>query len=132
VGAGRALRGLATAAIDLSDGLAADLGHVLAASGVGAELELARLPTSRTLFEHFGDDATRWQLQLSGGDDYELCFTASPADAFAIEQALAECETSATVIGRTTREPGLRLLQPEGAPFELPAAGYEHFAAGHA
>jgi thiamine-monophosphate kinase len=132
VDAGLALRGLATSAIDLSDGLAADLGHVLAASGVGAELELARLPTSRTLFEHYADEALRWQLQLSGGDDYELCFTASPGDALAIEQALAGCETSATVVGRTTRQPGLRLLQQGGEPFELPAAGYEHFAAGHA
>jgi thiamine-monophosphate kinase len=133
VSAGLALRGLATAAIDLSDGLAADLGHVLAASGLGAELELARLPTSRTLFEHFGADEERWRLQLSGGDDYELCFTAAAADALAIEQALAESGNSATVIGRATREPGLRLWQPDGSAFELAAgAGFEHFAAGHA
>ena len=133
VAAGLALRGLATSAIDLSDGLAADLGHVLAASGLGAELELARLPTSRTLFEHFGEDATRWRLQLSGGDDYELCFTAPTANALEIEQALAACEASATVIGRTTRERGLRLLQPDGSAFELAAtAGYDHFTAGHA
>ena len=133
VAAGLALRGLATAAIDLSDGLGADLGHVLAASGLGAELDLARLPTSRTLFEHFGEDASRWRLQLSGGDDYELCFTAPAANALQIEQALADCEVSATVIGRTTRERALRLLQPDGTPFELAAAaGYDHFAAGHA
>jgi len=132
VAAGLALRGLATAAIDLSDGLAADLGHVLAASGVGAELDLARLPTSRTLFEHFGVDEERWRLQLSGGDDYELCFTAPTANALAIEQALAGCEVSATVIGRTTRERGLRLLQADGTPFEAGAPGFEHFAAGHA
>jgi thiamine-monophosphate kinase len=132
VAAGLALRGLASAAIDLSDGLAADLGHVLAASGVGAELELGRLPTSRTLAEHFADDAARWRLQLAGGDDYELCFTAPSAQALEIERAMAACEVSATVVGRTTRESGLRLLSPRGDAFVLEGAGFEHFAAGHA
>ena len=131
VAAGLALRGLASAAIDISDGLAADLGHVLAASGVGAELELGRLPTSLTLAEHFADDAARWQLQLGGGDDYELCFTAPPAHALEIEQALAACELNASVIGRITAERGLRLLQPDGAQF-AGGGGFEHFAAGHA
>jgi len=132
VAAGLSLRGLASAAIDLSDGLAADLGHVLRASGAGAELELGRLPTSRTLAEHFSDDEARWRLQLTGGDDYELCFTAAPADAFAIEQAMAACDLNATVVGRITAEPGLRLLQPDGSSFEVAAGGFEHFSAGHA
>jgi thiamine-monophosphate kinase len=132
VGAGLALRGLASAAIDLSDGLGADLGHVLAASGIGAELELGRLPSSRTLAEHFPDEAARWRLQLSGGDDYELCFTAPSAHALEIERALAACELPATVVGRTTRERGLRLLSPEGEAFALDAGGFEHFAPGHA
>ncbi len=133
IAAGIALRGLASAAIDLSDGLAADLGHVLARSGVGAELELGRLPTSRTLAEHFSDDAARWRLQLGGGDDYELCFTAPSTNALAIEQALAVCELNATVVGRITREPGLRLLAPDGSEFvQDAAAGFEHFPAGHA
>ena len=85
-----------------------------ARSGVGAELDLGRLPTSRTLAEHFPDEATRWRLQLAGGDDYELCFTAAPANALAIEQALAACDLAATVVGRITREPGLRLLDAGG------------------
>ena len=97
-------------------------------SGTGAELDLGRLPTSRTLAEHFPADADRWRLQLGGGDDYELCFTASPAHALAIEQAMADCETSATVIGRITREPGVRLRTPEGEDFEPGASGYQHFA----
>ena len=132
VAAGIALRGLASAAIDLSDGLAADLGHVLAASGLGAELELGRLPTSRTLAEHFPDERARWRLQLSGGDDYELCFTAPSAHALEIERAMAACGLPATVVGRATGVPGLRLLQPDGEAFVHAAAGFEHFAAGHA
>ena len=132
VAAGLALRGLASAAIDISDGLAADLGHVLRASDVGAELELGRLPTSTTLAEHFPDDDARLSLQLGGGDDYELCFTASPANAFAIEQAMAALELNATVVGRITADGGLRLLQADGAVFEAGGAGYEHFSAGHA
>jgi thiamine-monophosphate kinase len=105
---------------------------VLAASGIGAELELGRLPSSRTLAEHFPDEAARWRLQLSGGDDYELCFTAPSAHALEIERALAACELPATVVGRTTRERGLRLLSPEGEAFALDAGGFEHFAPGHA
>ena len=124
---GIALRGLASAAIDISDGLVADLGHVLACSGVGAELELGRLPTSRTLAEHFPEEAGRWRLQLSGGDDYELCFTAASANALVIEQAMAACHTAATVVGRITAEPGLQLRTPDGNAFEIDRGGYQHF-----
>lgn len=130
IAAGIALRGLASAAIDISDGLLADLGHVLQRSGAGAELDLGRLPTSRTLADHFAVDADRWRLQLGGGDDYELCFTAAPSRALAIEQAMAACETAATVIGRITRETGLRLRTPEGEPFAPGAGGYLHFGGG--
>ena len=128
VAAGLALRGLANSAIDISDGLVADLGHVLLASGgLGAQLDLGRLPTARTLAEHFPDDAGRWRLQLAGGDDYELCFTARPADALAIEQALAACDTLATVVGRVGGEPGVRLATPDDQPFDLTDAGFQHF-----
>ena len=128
IDAGLALRDLATSAIDISDGLLADLGHVLERSGVGAELDLGRLPTSRTLADHFPDEQVRWPLQLSGGDDYELCFTAAPAHAFAIEQAMAACAVPATVIGRITREPGLRLHMPDGGEFDSgPQPGFQHF-----
>jgi len=130
IDAGLALRGLATAGIDLSDGLAADLGHVLAASGLGARIDLGRLPTSRTLADHFAQ-AQRWPLQLSGGDDYELCFTAPASAALAIEQALAACEVSATVIGRLVPEPGLRFTTPEGEPYAPAVAGFQHFQGVH-
>jgi thiamine-monophosphate kinase len=128
VAAGMALREWASAAIDVSDGLAQDLGHILAASGLGAELELGRLPVSSSLLEFHPADTTRWQLQLSGGDDYELCFTASPKNAFAIEQALAECGVHASVIGHTTQQTGLRCLAPDGEPFALVRTGFQHFS----
>lgn len=131
VQAGLALRGLATAGIDLSDGLAADLGHVLAASGVGARLELGRLPTSRTLADHF-DEARRWTLQLTGGDDYELCFTAPSARAFEIEQAMAAIDVPVTVVGQVEAGAGLRLGTPDGDAWTPPADGYQHFSGGHA
>lgn len=129
VAAGLALRGLASAAIDVSDGLAQDLGHILKASGVGAEIELGRLPVSSSLLEFHPIDSARWQLQVSGGDDYELCFTAPASNAFAIEQALAECGVSASVIGHIAAENQLRFVSPEGQALELAAKGYQHFGA---
>ncbi|KFL35931.1 thiamine-phosphate kinase [Arenimonas donghaensis] len=131
VQAGVALRGLASAGIDVSDGLAADLGHVLAASGVGARVDLGRLPCSRTLADHF-EENRRWELQLGGGDDYEICFTAPAANALAIEQAMAALDLPATVVGQLEAEPGLRLLTPEGGAWSPPATGYQHFQGGHA
>ena len=128
IAAGLALRDLAHAAIDISDGLAADLGHILRRSGVGAEIDLGRLPASRTLAEHFADERQRWAMQLGGGDDYELCFTAPSAHAFAIEQALAACDTPATVIGNITADRRLSLRTPEGEDFALGDSGYRHFA----
>ncbi len=129
VQAGLALRGLAHAAIDVSDGLAQDLGHILAASGVGAELDLGRLPVSSSLLDFFPDDDARWRLQLAGGDDYELCFTAPASEAFAIELAMAQLGVSASVIGHITVEPGLRCLRPDGGELVLEHAGYRHFEA---
>ena len=128
VAAGLALRGLASAVIDISDGVAQDLGHILSGSGVGAELELGRLPVSASLLDFHKDDTARWALQLSGGDDYELCFTASPAEAFAIEQAMAAVGVTASVIGHITAESGLHCLTPDGEHLALEQTGYRHFA----
>jgi len=127
VDTGLVLRGRATAAIDVSDGLLADLGHVLAASGVGARLDLGRLPTSRTLADHF-DERRRWELQLGGGDDYELCFTAPPQAALGIEQALAGFDASAAVIGHVVAGHGIVCTTPDGDAYAPPARGYDHFA----
>lgn len=124
IDAGLALRGVASAAIDVSDGLAQDLGHILAASGVGAELAVDALPLSDALLacgiEH------PWRLAASAGDDYELCFTA-PANA---EPALADAlDCPLARIGRITAEPGERWLAADGTPCAPPPRGWDPFAA---
>lgn len=128
VAAGLALRGLAHASIDVSDGLLADLGHVLAASEVGAEIASAQLPTSAALAAAISVP-DRWPLQLAGGDDYELCFTAAPAQHAAIVTALAGVATPASVIGRITAAPGLRVLTADGSAYTTTHSGYQHFGA---
>jgi thiamine-monophosphate kinase len=127
--AGIALRGLASACIDVSDGLLADLGHLLEAGSVGAELELARLPCSAALVQA-GNSEARREFQLAGGDDYELCFTAPAAGHAAIKAALAATGTAATVIGRIVAEPGCRLRAADGSHWQPTRRGYQHFSAG--
>ena len=126
VPAGLALRGIATSAIDISDGLCADLGHVLEASGVGATIETARLPLSPELVTACGRDRGI-ALALAGGDDYELAFTVPPDR----EPLLAGARLDVPIsrIGCVERRAGLRCLDPDGRERPAPA-GYEHFAAG--
>jgi thiamine-monophosphate kinase len=124
---GLALRGRASACIDVSDGLLADLGHICAASGVGAEITADWLPSSSALLTLF-DGAARRALQLAGGDDYELCFTAAEQDAPTLLQDLARSGCAATCIGRIAAEPGVRVLDSAGNPVTVAKAGWEHFA----
>lgn len=120
---GAALRGLASAAIDVSDGLAADLGHILRRSAVGAVLELDTLPLSDALRIH----PQARTFALSGGDDYELCFTV-PAGRLAETLALAQSlNLRLTRIGTITREPTLLGRNGGGDPTPLSADGYRHF-----
>jgi thiamine-monophosphate kinase len=129
VAQGLVLRGHATACIDVSDGLLADLGHVCAASAVGAELDADRLPASPALLAACADDVTRRQLQLAGGDDYELCFTAPEALADRLLQDLARSGCGATRIGRIVAGSGVRVHDAQGAALAVGARGWEHFAA---
>lgn len=122
---GQALVGVAHSAIDVSDGLVGDLGHILERSRVAAELWLEALPLSDALLAYAGPQRAR-ELALCAGDDYELCFTA-PATAHARVLAAASCSaTTVRVIGRIQEGSGLRLLHADGTPEPVPQA-YQHF-----
>src|SRR5690606_23197634 len=115
-------RGIAHAAIDLSDGLLSDLGHICAASGMAAEVELDALPASAALRDAF-QPPRRHALQATGGDDYELCFTASPAMANRIDAIAAEAGVPITRVGRIVPGDGVRALQPDRQTAEAARAG---------
>ena len=123
---GHALRGVAHACIDVSDGLLADLGHVCAASGVGAEVDVDALPASEALLAGFDGDVRR-SLQATGGDDYELCFTAPPSARDGIEAAARESAVTVTRIGIVTASLGVQARSQDGA-WSAPSAGWLHFA----
>lgn len=125
---GQSLAGLATSCIDLSDGLAADLVHILDQSGVGAEIELGRLPVHEGLAGL--TDQERWRLQLSGGDDYELCFTV-PADSTPELNRISDaCDIELTPVGTIVQGSGLELKTEDGASYDLASTGYIHFSGG--
>jgi thiamine-monophosphate kinase len=128
VGLGLALRGIAPAAIDLSDGLLGDLGHVLERSGGGAEVEFAALPRSTVLAAL--PEALQLRCLLSGGDDYELLFTA-PAGADAqVLQAARQAAVAVHRVGRITAGGGLTVRDAAGQALDLRGLGsYDHFAA---
>ena len=127
VAAGRALAGIATACVDVSDGLLADLGHVCARSHVAARIDVDALPASAALMEVIGE-ADRIALQASGGDDYELCFTA-PADAGAdIDAVSAQLGLRFTRIGRIVAGEGVHPVDAKSQPWSSPRRGYDHFA----
>lgn len=125
IAAGLALRGLASSAIDISDGLAADLGHVLTASAVGANIEIERLPLS----DAFRSLATKgdWQRAVSAGDDYELCFTAPMAQETLILERLRAVDCPCARIGEITARPGLRWYDAEHKEQPISHAGFDHF-----
>nr|WP_206171851.1 thiamine-phosphate kinase [Thiorhodococcus mannitoliphagus] len=123
---GQGLRGLASAMIDVSDGLAADLGHILEASGVGAEIELARLPLSPLVAEVVQGTGD-WSLPLSSGDDYELCFCVPQRHEERVEAVAQTAGLPLTLIGTLSAAPGLRLRLPNGDRLETERTGYDHF-----
>jgi thiamine-monophosphate kinase len=125
---GGRLRGLARSAIDVSDGLLGDLGHVLEASGVGAELSWESLPRAKAIAD-CADKALAAQCLLAGGDDYELAFTAPPARRGEIEAVGKDLGVSLTRIGVAVRgEPVAALRDALGKPISTPRKGFDHFA----
>lgn len=128
VAAGLALRERANACIDISDGLLADLGHICAASAVGAEVDADLLPRSSALLDLF-DDATSREFALSGGDDYELCFTVPARHVAAVQTDLARLGCGATRIGRIVEGDGVNVRDGEGHRLEQSRQGWDHFGA---
>jgi thiamine-monophosphate kinase len=123
---GLALRGIASAAIDVSDGLLADLGHLLEARGFGAKLSLGRLPVSKELLALKGQEDS-WRLALTGGDDYELCFTVHADKAVAAEGALQAVGCAVTCIGAIESTPGIHCIDPKGQTRTYLRPGHRHF-----
>lgn len=125
--AGQGLRRLASSALDLSDGLASDLKHILKASGVRAQIDLDALPMSPVMQDAVSE-AQRWSLALAGGDDYELCFTVPVEHHGALSTALSHSGVKFTRIGRIVAgEPGIDYLQ-QGQAVSLSLQGWDHFA----
>ena len=120
---GAALRGIASAAIDISDGLCQDLGHVLAASGTGARIDASLVPLSPALLDVAGDTAAR-TLALSAGDDYELLFTVAPDRVHCL--GVLEVADTVTEIGVIESQSGLRLIDADGTSMSAPP-GFRHF-----
>ena len=124
---GLRLRGVASAAIDVSDGLLADLGHIARQSGVGAEIYASQLPLSDTLAKLADRErVTRWAL--TGGDDYELCFTVPEKKQDIVEAMIALGELDATAIGRMIEGNGVVCRGDDGEQLEFDDQGYQHFS----
>jgi thiamine-monophosphate kinase len=134
VALGQALRGVATAAVDISDGLLGDLGHILQASGVGARIDTSIAINLITTNEHpawtsaaFSSEK-QLELVLSGGDDYELAFTAPASARAAVQAAAALAQTRVTRIGSIEAEAGIRLVDADGQVVPRRYASFDHFA----
>jgi thiamine-monophosphate kinase len=137
---GLALRGIASAAADVSDGLLGDLGHILQRSGVGATLDTSdaiKLIATGSYstradgpFSSFLSPHHALQCVLGGGDDYELVFTAPSAQRAAVQAASIASATPVTRVGQIEAAPGLRLIDAQGAPLANTFASFDHFADG--
>lgn len=131
VALGQALRGVATAAIDVSDGLLGDLGHILQASGCGAEIAIDSVAACSifTWTTHGLSAQICREMTAAGGDDYELVFTAPPSARTAVAQAAARATTPAKRVGRITAERALVLRDADGMLVANTFASFDHFAA---
>ncbi|GJG97500.1 thiamine-phosphate kinase [Cupriavidus pauculus] len=127
VALGMALRGVAHAALDISDGLIGDLGHILASSSAGAILDVDALPRSEILGAQPLD--LQRECVLAGGDDYELCFTAPAGNREAIAAISRQLSLPLTRVGSITSEAGLRIVDRDGSPFAFQGTSFDHFAA---
>lgn len=125
VDAGVALRGIASSAIDISDGLIGDLGHILERSGVGARVELGKLPVSnvyRSLLPQIG-----WDVALANGDDYELCFAVPAANVGALQAVSTKLGCTVSYIGDIVAGAGLHIVDAAGKPYQPQTTAHDHF-----
>lgn len=123
---GQALLNLASSAIDISDGLMADLGHILHCSQVGASIDVNALPISKALRQFIGDDMLAQQYALTSGEEYELCFTVPEENKGSLESALAHTASKVTCIGQI-RPQGIVELTRQGEKLDWSLTGYDHF-----
>ncbi|EEX42523.1 thiamine-phosphate kinase [Vibrio furnissii] len=124
--AGQALLNLASSAIDISDGLISDLGHILHQSQVGVSLDVSALPMSQALRQFTGHIQLAQQYALTSGEEYELCFTVSEQNKGSLDSALAHCGTKVTCIGQI-RPQGTFELHNQGETLDWDLRGYDHF-----
>jgi thiamine-monophosphate kinase len=126
VSLGLALRGIASAAIDISDGLTGDLGHILDRSALGATIEADLLPIGSALRSQ--DQKIQYEFALNGGDDYELCFCAPLSQRDRVIATAQQVGVAVTRIGQTTEIPGLRVLDRAGKSLHLRSQSFDHFS----
>lgn len=127
VALGRQLLGVASAAVDISDGLVADLGHICAVSGVGAEIEVARVPLSPAARRAVGSEKAAVLELVTGGDDYELLFTMPPGRAGTLETLAKAGGVELTPIGVIVAGDAVRVMGADGTALALGQGGYRHF-----
>ena len=126
IAAGRQLRGLANSLIDISDGLVAEIGHLAETDSLGAEIAAWELPLSKELVKSAGEDIAI-SMALFSGDDYELCFTADPADSGEIKALSDSIDVPMTRIGVVTDGGEIVIRDSKGELMDFGDAGYEHF-----
>jgi thiamine-monophosphate kinase len=127
LGLGKALRGVATAAIDVSDGLVQDAGHLCREKNIGAVISLESIPLSEAATYIINQDMNYINTLISGGDDYELLFTAPPGKNDAVERAAREAGVRVTRIGQIVEKPGVNVIGLNGEELFLNQAGFRHF-----
>jgi len=130
VALGVALRGIASSALDISDGLTGDLGHIVAASDVGATIDLGAIQCSEALRAKLAGDERKLALAclLAGGDDYELCFTAPPVMRERVAALALALRLPLTPIGEVRAQPGLEIRDEQGHRLPSPPRAFDHFA----